>query len=278
MLSAYFFGSSEFAVPSLLESARRTILRGVVTQPDRPSGRGHRLTPTPVKHAANELGIPVFEPTSMRAFLAEHRDEPIDLIALASFGRILPAELLAWPRLGALNVHPSLLPLYRGATPIQSALREGARETGLSIMLMDAGMDTGPLVAQERVAIGAQESYGELHDRLAALGARMLGEAIVRAQDGALATQPQRGEASATRPLKKEDLIVDLSWPTSRLLAAVRAFAPSPLARAFVDGEWLKIVRAHEEEGRFAIDEVIAPNKGAMSWERYRQMRSAVRG
>ena len=278
MLSAYFFGSSEFAVPSLLESARRTILRGVVTQPDRPSGRGHRLTPTPVKHAANELGIPVFEPTSMRAFLAEHRDEPIDLIALASFGRILPAELLAWPRLGALNVHPSLLPLYRGATPIQSALREGARETGLSIMLMDAGMDTGPLVAQERVAIGAQESYGELHDRLAALGARMLGEAIVRAHTGELAPQPQRGEASATRPLKKEDLIVDLSWPTSRLLAAVRAFAPSPLARAFVDGEWLKIVRAHEEEGRFAIDEVIAPNKGAMSWERYRQMRSAVRG
>ncbi|MDH2910326.1 MAG: methionyl-tRNA formyltransferase [Candidatus Eremiobacteraeota bacterium] len=278
MLSAYFFGSSEFAVPSLLESARQTILRGVVTQPDRPSGRGHRLTPTPVKHAAHELGIPVFEPTSMRAFLGEHCDEPIDLIALASFGRILPAELLAWPRLGALNVHPSLLPLYRGATPIQSALREGARETGLSIMLMDAGMDTGPLVAQERVAIGAQESYGELHDRLAALGARMLGEAIVRAHTGELATQPQRGEASTTRPLKKEDLIVDLSWPTSRLLAAVRAFAPSPLARAFVDGEWLKIVRAHEEEGRFAIDEVIAPNKGAMSWERYRQMRSAVRG
>jgi len=278
VLSAYFFGSSEFAVPSLQETARRATLRGVVTQPDRPSGRGHRLAPTPVKHAALELGLPVFEPTSMRAFLAEHGDEPIDLIALASFGRILPAELLAWPRLGALNVHPSLLPLYRGATPIQTALREGATETGLSIMLMDEGMDTGPLVAQERVAIGAQESYGELHDRLAAIGARMLGEAIVRAREGSLTAQPQRGEASTTRPLKKEDLIVDLTWPTSRLLAAVRAFAPAPLARALVDGEWLKIVRAHDENGRFAIDEVIAPNKGAMSWERYRQMRSAVRG
>ena len=278
MLSAYFFGSSEFAVPSLHETARRTHLRGVVTQPERPSGRGHRLTPTPVKRAALELGVPVFEPSSMRAFLAEHGDEPIDLIALASFGRILPPELLAWPRIGALNVHPSLLPRYRGATPIQSALRDAASETGLSIMLMDAGMDTGPLVAQERVAIGAQEEYGELHDRLAALGARMLGEAIARAEDGSLTARPQSGVASTTRPLKKEDLIVDLTWPTSRLLAAVRAFAPAPLARAFVDGEWLKIVRAHDEEGRFAIDEVIAPNKGAMSWDRYRQMRSAVRG
>ena len=278
MLTAYFFGSSDFAVPSLRETAGRTLLRGVVTQPDRPSGRGHRLTPTPVKQAAIELGIPVFEPTSMRAFSAEHRDESIDLIALASFGRILPGELLAWPRLGALNVHPSLLPLYRGSTPIQSALRDGARETGLSIMLMDAGMDTGPLVAQERVAIGAQERYGELHDRLAVLGARMLGEAIERAQVGRLESRPQVGEASVTRPLTKEDLIVDLGWPTPRLLAAVRAYAPAPLARAFVDGEWLKIVRAHDEEGRFAIDEVIAPNKGAMSWERYRQMRSAVRG
>ncbi len=278
MLTAYFFGSSEFAVPSLHEMARRTLVRGVVTQPDRPSGRGHRLTPTPVKQAAMEIGIPVFEPTSMRAFFAERCHEPIDLIALASFGRILPAELLEWPRLGSLNVHPSLLPLYRGATPIQSALRDGARETGLSIMLMDAGMDTGALVAQERVAIGAQESYGELHDRLAVLGARMLGEAIERAQAGGLASWPQVGEASTTRPLTKEDLIVDLGWPTPRLLAAVRAFAPAPLARAFVDGEWLKIVRAHDEEGRFAIDEVIAPNKGAMSWERYRQMRSAVRG
>ena len=278
MLSTYFFGSSEFAVPSLRETAQRTDLRGVVTQPERPSGRGHRLTPTPVKRAALELGVPVFEPTSMRAFHAEHREEAIGLIALASFGRILPAELLAWPRLGALNVHPSLLPLYRGATPIQSALRDEASETGLSIMLMDAGMDTGPLVAQERVAIGAQEEYGELHDRLAALGARMLGEAIVRAEAGSLTSQPQSGETSTTRPLKKEDLIVDLTWPTSRLLAAVRAFAPAPLARAFVDGEWLKIVHAHDEDGRFAIDEVIAPNKGAMAWERYRQMRSAVRG
>ena len=278
MLTAYFFGSSEFAVPSLRETARRTHLRGVVTQPERPSGRGHKLTPTPVKRAALELGLPVFEPTSMRAFLAEHRDEPIDLIALASFGRILPPELLAWPRLGALNVHPSLLPLYRGATPIQSALRDAASETGLSIMLMDAVMDTGPLVAQERVAIGAQEEYGELHDRLAALGARMLGEAIARAEDGSLTARPQSGEASTTRPLKKEDLIVDLTWPTSRLLAAVRAYAPAPLARALVDGEWLKIVRAHDDGGRFAIDELIAPNKGAMSWDRYRQMRSAVRG
>ena len=277
MLTAYFFGSSEFAVPSLRETAGRTLLRGVVTQPDRRSGRGHRLTPTPVKQAAIELGIPVFEPTSMRAFFAEHRDELIDLIALASFGRILPAELLEWPRLGALNVHPSLLPLYRGATPIQSALRDGAPETGLSIMLMDAGMDTGPLVAQERVAIGAQESYGELHDRLAVLGARMLGEAIERARVGRLESRQQAGEASITRPLTKEDLIVDLGWPTPRLLAAVRAYAPAPLARAFVDGEWLKIVHAHDDGGRFVIDEVIAPNKGAMSWERYRQMRSAVR-
>ncbi|HUY10675.1 MAG TPA: methionyl-tRNA formyltransferase [Candidatus Dormibacteraeota bacterium] len=275
MLRAYFFGSSEFAVPSLREAAHRTDLRGVVTQPDRPSGRGHRLLATPVKQAALELGVPVFEPLSLRDFFAEHSAEALDLIALASYGRILPKALLAWPRLGALNVHPSLLPQYRGATPIQSALREGAVETGLSVMLMDEGMDTGPLVAQERLAIGAHESFGELHDRLAVLGARMLGEAIGSAVGGELRATPQVGEPTVTHPLHKEDLIVDLSWPAQRLIAAVRAFSPSPLARALVDGEQVKIVRAHLADGRFAIDELIAPNRGPMSWERYLQLRAA---
>ncbi len=135
-------------MPSLRVVAARTQLAGVVTQPDRPAGRGMRLTPSPVKTVARELGISVHEPLRLHDFAAEIAGEAFDLFALASYGRILPKELLELPRLGALNVHPSLLPKYRGATPIQSAIAARRRETGVSIMLMDAGMDTGDIVAQ----------------------------------------------------------------------------------------------------------------------------------
>ncbi|MEO9263655.1 MAG: methionyl-tRNA formyltransferase, partial [Candidatus Baltobacteraceae bacterium] len=139
-MKTLFFGTSAFAVPSLHVVASRTSLFGVVTQPDRPAGRGHKLVSTPVKVAALELGLRVFEPLHLKAFAERIETEAFDLFALASYGKILPGSLIDMPRLGALNVHPSLLPKYRGATPIQSALRNGDLETGVSIMLMDAGM------------------------------------------------------------------------------------------------------------------------------------------
>lgn len=267
-----FFGTSAFAVPSLHVTAAKTDLAGVITQPDRPAGRGHKLQPTPVKTAAIELGLRVYEPTSLKSFASE-LDGAFDLFALASYGKILPQAILDMPKLGALNVHPSLLPQYRGATPIQGALLNGEAFTGVSIMLMDAGMDTGDLVSQEPVLINADDDYETLHDRLAQRGADLLGYAIDLAKRGPLQAVPQAGTASYTRPVRKDDLAIDWAWPPQRIVNTVRAFAPSPAARATIDGETIKVLRAHVEDGRAVIDELIAPNRGRMSWATYERSR-----
>lgn len=164
--------------------------------------------------------------------MQEHVGEPYDLFALASYGKILPAAVLELPKLGALNVHPSLLPKYRGATPIQSALLNGDKETGVTIMVMDKGMDTGPIVLQERVAIVPLENYGALHDRLAQRGADMLAKAIEQARRGALETHAQSGESSVTKPIKKEDLRIDWTSSADAIVNMVRAYCPRPAARA----------------------------------------------
>lgn len=267
-----FFGTSAFAVPSLHVVAEKTDLAGVVTQPDRPAGRGQKLQPTPVKAAALERGLPVFEPASLKAF-AQELDGTFDMFALASYGKILPQTILDMPRLGALNVHPSLLPQYRGATPIQGALLNGEAFTGVSIMVMDAGMDTGDIVSQEPVLIELDDDYGTLHDRLAQRGADLLGYAIDLAKRGPLQPVPQAGTASYTRPIRKEDLAIDWSWPPKRIVNTVRAFAPVPAARATFDGESVKVLRAHVEHERVIIDELIAPNRGRMSGESYERSR-----
>lgn len=280
--------------------AQRTELSGVVTQPDRPSGRGHRLRPTPVKAAARELGVPVYEPRSLREFAREHARDGYDLFVLASYGRILPQELLNLPKLGALNVHPSLLPKYRGATPIQTALRNGDEETGVTIMLMDAGMDTGDIVLQERTPIARGERYGELHDRLAHFGAQALSHAIDLARSGYITHTCQQGEPILTRPLTKDDLAIDWRWPAQRIVNTVRALAPVPAARATIAGVPVKILRAtagaptiaplppgeivassgdaltvRSADGTVDVYEVIAPNRGAQSGAAFAQSLSA---
>lgn len=272
-MKALFLGTSAFAVPSLRVTAARTQLAGVVTQPDRRAGRGQRLTPSPLKSAALALGLRVYEPLALRAFSKRLAGESFDLIVLAAYGRILPREFLALPRLGALNVHPSLLPKYRGATPIQTAIRNGDAETGVSIMLMDAGLDTGDIVLQERVPIAPGESYGDLHDRLALVGAELLDDAIDLAAHGKLKATPQAGEVTLTRPITKEDLVVDLSWPPQRVVNHVRAFSPQPAARATLAGESVKLLRAHVADGSLVIDELIAPNRGRMSGDEYLRSR-----
>lgn len=272
-MKTLFFGSSAFAVPSLHVLATRTQLAGVVTQPDRASGRGHKLQPTPVKAAAIELGVRVYEPTSMKAFTTEISGTAFDLFALASYGRILPQALLDLPRLGALNVHPSLLPAYRGATPIQTAIRNGDANTGVTIMLMDAGMDTGDIVLQEEVAITPEDDYGSLHDRLALYGGEMLNEAIDLAAAGKIPRRKQTGSVSLTKPITKDDTLIDTAWPPDRIVNVVRAFSPQPGARMNVEGETIKVLRAHVSEGAVVLDEVIAPNRGRMTGEQYLQSR-----
>jgi len=229
----------------------------VVTQPDRPAGRGKRLVATPVKRAAEAAGVATIEPERLRDALPRLREEAPDLYAVASYGRIVPQAVLDVPRLVALNVHPSLLPLYRGATPLQSQLRDGVIESGVSVIAMDAGMDTGDVVMVERSAIGSVETYGELHDRFADLGAALLGRACDAAARGSLVRLGQRelgdeAEAArtATRPLRKEDLIIDPSTasetPARGLVDLVRSLSPAPGARVPLDlrGGPVKILAA----------------------------------
>lgn len=277
-------------------TAQRTQLLGVVTQPDRPGGRGHKLRPTPVKTAAIELGVPVFEPVSLRKFAEQHADDIYDLFVLASYGKILPQALLDIPKLGSFNVHPSLLPKYRGATPIQTALLGGEKETGVTIMLMDAGMDTGEVVLQERTPIAPDERFGELHDRLAAFGAQALSHALDLARSGHIPHHAQSGKPSITRPISKEDLIIDWQWPARRIVNAVRAYAPAPAVRATLAGVPVKLLRAREGtptiapavlggvlgtsgdaltvrcgDGTVDVLELVAPNRGAQSGAAFAQ-------
>jgi len=238
-----FFGTSAFAVPSLRAFAETVECALVVTQPDRPAGRGHKLQPTPVKVAAIELGLPTREPASLRDAVATLAPLGARVFAVASYGKILPQAVLDLPQL-ALNVHPSLLPLYRGATPLVAQIRDGVTESGVTIIAMDAGMDTGDIVAQEHATIGPRETHGEVHDRFALLGAELLRRSCILAAEGTLERRPQAGLAppdqiarTLTRPLTKDDLLVDWRWPGPRIVNAVRALSPVPAARARLDGE-----------------------------------------
>lgn len=228
---------------------------GVVTQPDRPAGRGHKLAATPVKRAAEARGLRVLTPHKLRPFADEARALGADAFVVASYGKIVPQALLDLVPV-AFNVHPSLLPLYRGATPLQSAIRDGREETGVTIIAMDAGMDTGDVLLQERTPIGPAETYGELHDRLAARGAEMAVEALDRFANGTLERKPQSDVArelgigddeiarTLTRPLRKGDLEIDWHRRPKETVALVRSLAPAPLARTVYDDEPIKIVAA----------------------------------
>jgi methionyl-tRNA formyltransferase len=293
-----FFGTSEFAVPSLVALASRAVVTLVVTQPDRPSGRGRRLKPTPVKSTAALLRIPTLEPERLRDVAPLLAAERADLFVVASYGKIVPASVLEVPRLGALNVHPSLLPLYRGATPLQSAIRDGRAESGVTIILMDAGMDTGDIVLQERTPVGPRETYGELHDRYARLGAELLAGAVERAVAGTLERVPQAAfalssaevAATLTHPLTKDDLAVEWTWKAQRIVDAVRSLSPQPLARACVGAETVKIVSAHVAgadersdlariacaDGAVILEQVVPPNRGAMSGAAYLRTRATA--
>jgi methionyl-tRNA formyltransferase len=230
-------------VPALERFARSLECVLVVTQPDRPAGRGHKLSPTPVKAAARVLGLTVTEPARLRDAFGELAAAGADVFAVASYGKIVPQAILDLPRLGALNVHPSLLPRYRGATPVQSQLRDGVCDSGVTIIAMDAGMDTGDVVAQERIAIGPRETYGELHDRYAEAGAALLAGACRELAAGRLRRFPQSLFGSAdealrtlTRPLAKSDLAIDWTRPATAVVDAVRSLAPAPGARTEFPG------------------------------------------
>ena len=214
----------------------------VVTQPDRASGRARRSRPTPVAVAAGELGLPVVRPASINApeVVARMEESGADALCVVAFGQILREAVLGrWP---CLNVHFSLLPAYRGAAPVERALMDGVRRTGVTIMQMDAGLDTGPIVSVEPVDVGPEENAGELTARLSALGGPMLVEAVRALEDGTLVTreQPEEGVSLAPR-ITADDRALDLSRPAVELADQVRALAPHIGATCMIDGQAFKI-------------------------------------
>lgn len=240
-----FMGTPEFALFSLKRlccSCHRVL--GVVTAPDRPQGRGLRVLPSPVKRYALEKELPIFQPSSLpdpdlAAFLDEQEPEVIVVVAC---GLKIPRVLLEFPRYGCINLHASLLPKYRGASPIQAALLNGEKVTGVTTMKLDEGWDTGDILLAREIAVGPRENFGFLHDRLAAEGAELLAETLDQLEKRKIRPVPQVEElATYARKLKKEDLILDWAAPSEKLLNQIRALDPCPGARTHLDGKLLKV-------------------------------------
>ena len=241
-----FAGTPEFALATLESlAAGPHQVCGVWTQPDRPAGRGRKPTPSPVKRRALELGLSVQQPPSLkRAEAQAHiKDMEPDVMVVVAYGLILPPAVLAIPRLGCLNIHASLLPRWRGAAPIQRAILAGDRETGVSIMQMDAGLDTGDVLLERATPIAPDESAGVLHDRLADLGAHALLEVLARLPDLKRVPQPAAGVTYADK-LSKEEALLDWRRPAEELARAVRAYNPWPVAHTLYQGKPLRVWRA----------------------------------
>lgn len=245
-LRTLFFGSGGVALPALrrLLAMPSVEIASVVTAAPRPAGRKGRLTSTLVAEAAIAAGLPLSTPATLRdeATLAELRDIGPDLVVLADYGRIIPASMLALPHHGALNIHPSLLPRHRGASPVTATIYEGDEVAGVSLMRMDEGLDTGPIVAQREVPLDGTEIAPELEERLAEMGADLLVEHLPAWLDGSLPARPQADHgATLTRLLRRADGQLDPSRTALQLERQVRAYQPWPGSFLEFEGERLKI-------------------------------------
>lgn len=242
-----FMGTPEFAVPVLEALVGPYQVVAVVTQPDQPTGRGRKVESSPVKKTALAHDLPVLQPPSLRRpeIIAELRELAPEVIVVAAFGQILPPEVLAIPSHGCLNIHASLLPHYRGAAPIAAAILAGEERTGVTLMLMDEGMDTGPILAQAGCEIEPQDTTGSLSVKLARLGADLLVETLPRWLAGRIAPQPQDDNlATYCRIITKKDGLIDWSSPATALGLRVRAYHPWPGTYTYWQGKLLKIWRA----------------------------------
>jgi methionyl-tRNA formyltransferase len=271
-LRVVFAGTPAFAVPALEALLAAEDVVGVLTQPDRPAGRGRVLTPGPVKQRALAAGLPVAQPVSLRtggegaaAAMAQLEAWRPDVMVVVAYGLILPPPVLALPRLGCVNIHGSWLPRWRGAAPIQRAILAGEAETGITIMQMDAGLDTGPMLLEGRVPIGPETTSAELHDTLAALGGRLVVDALAGLAAGALQARPQPADGvTYAAKLSRAESLVDWTLPAPEVDRRIRAFNPWPAAESRWRGEPVKLLRSrcvatagpHAEPGRVtAVDD-----------------------
>lgn len=244
-----FMGTPDFALftlRALCEAGEEIV--GVVTQPDKPKGRGYTLQPPPVKVYAMEQGLPVYQPTTLKdgAFDAELHALAPDVIVVVAYGKILPRSVLEYPKYGCINVHGSLLPAYRGAAPMQRAILEGQRETGVTTMQMAQGLDTGDMLIVRRVPIGENDNFEAVHDALGVAGAEALLETLHALRDGTLVATPQ-DDALATYAAKivKEDCALDFSKPAREVHDRIRALSPVPLCFTHTpDGKLLKVIES----------------------------------
>lgn len=255
-----YAGTPEFAVPALealMASGRCPV--AVYTQPDRPAGRGRKLSPSPVKRVAQDAGIPVLQPASLKSAdaLERLRELEPDLLVVAAYGLILPPAALSIPAFGCLNIHASLLPRWRGAAPVQRAILAGDAETGVCLMRMEAGLDTGPVYACEHLSLDEEVTAPEVTERLGAMGAALLVEHLdaILAGDLQPLPQPESGVLYA-RKVEKSEAWVDWSEPAVRIARRVRAFQPWPVAQTRL-GE--RVLRIHQAGLPRAVDEVAAP-------------------
>jgi len=242
-----FMGTPDFSVPALQALVKGGhLVVGVYTQPDRPSGRGKKLKPSPVKIAAEELGLSVFQPEKIKTqeVIQQLRDIAPDCIIVVAYGQILSKKILQVPSKGCINVHASLLPTYRGAAPIHWAIMRGESHTGVTTMLMDEGLDTGDMLLKREVHISDEATTGEIHDELAALGGTLLIDTLSQLEMGSLAATPQTGESNYAPLLKREHERLDWSLKASELHNQIRGLNPWPGSFATFRGENLKIWRS----------------------------------
>lgn len=270
-LRIVFAGTPEFSVPCL-EACRASgaDLVAVYTQPDRPAGRGRKLTPSPVKQAALAAGLPVEQPESLKTIAARQTLAAWrpDLMVVVAYGLILPPKVLAIPPRGCWNVHASLLPRWRGAAPIQRAILAGDAESGVDLMQMEAGLDTGPVLLERRTPIGREDTGGSLHDRLSALGAEVLADGLARALAGlSLPARPQSATGiTYAQKLDKAEARLDFRRPAPELERQVRAFDPWPVAEGEIANETLRVwaAQAIAQEHRAAPGSLLATGRDGL--------------
>jgi len=264
-----FAGTPEFAaqhLEALLQAGHQ--VEAVYTQPDRPAGRGQKLMPSPVKQLALQHGLPVMQPATLRDAEAQHALAALqpDLMVVVAYGLILPQAVLDTPRLGCINSHASLLPRWRGAAPIQRAIEAGDSESGVTVMQMEAGLDTGPMLLKVRTPIGPSDTGGSLHDRLAALGAQAVVEAVARLQAGSLPGERQDDTlATYAHKLSKDEARLDWQRPAAELERLVRAFNPWPICHSSLAGDVLKVHAARLVPGQGEPGRILAAGKDGLT-------------
>jgi len=276
-LRIVFFGTPEFAVAplhSLLDSQHEVI--AVVTQPDRQSGRGRKVHACPVKEEALKAGISVLQPEEVRdpEFIKTLKEFGPSAIVVVAYGQILPSDIIHLPESGCINIHASLLPRHRGASPINRAIIDGDKKTGITVMLMDEGMDTGPILFQEDIEIKPDETAGSLSDRLSRLGSQLIIKTLEELEKGNVKSVPQSGEPSYAPVMKKTDGLIDWTRSASDLSNFIRGMNPWPGAYTFLGGERIKILRVKtgDDAGEAGTVErvtkyelVISAGKGSIS-------------